>query len=66
MIMLTNEDINDIKEIFQKYSPWIGNKFTEEEIWVATVVDFLKTSGRAKPLLLLLLQQENQEPQQHP
>jgi hypothetical protein len=44
MISLTNNDINEIREIFSKYAPFIGNAYTEEEIWVATVVDFLRTN----------------------
>lgn len=65
-ISLTNEDILEVREIFQKLSPWIGNAFTEEEIWVATVIEFIKTSEKARLLLQHLKSLDQLEQSKHP
>ena len=54
-IALTSSDVGEIQEIFAKYAYLVGNGITEEEAWIATVVEFIKTNKQNKPELMRLL-----------
>lgn len=54
-IALTSSDVGEIQEIFAKYAYLVGNGITEEEAWIATVIEFIRTNKAHKPELMRLL-----------